>query len=513
MPARTARPAAAILTRRGPAWSCGRILPGHPARDRRRAAGYGPPATRPPGRRIQPGRLLGLPGAAAYSASKQAVVTLMQSLRLDLHRLGIQVTVVCPGYVDTAMITEEERATVRGLVSADDAALRVAWAIERGRAEYWFPWWTAWRCGWPAGCRRPCTRGSSAAIPKWKNPNRYAGAPLFSRKPTMPTMISRMHSNRLGLGDRPQPVIRGSWTKHAAGGSTVDSISRGGCPSCSQRERSSLACRPSRVRFAIVLGHDRDFAGTHSMLYGQRQMRTTLDIDDDVLRAADQLSAREQKPPGKLISESARRGIRDSAREHSGPLVLNGFEILPHKAEWSPMNLSVNFWMKVRADDRVVGSQHADRPVRRSARESHRSTLAAHGQPFIGLGDLPVNAKRPQSGPLAAELPGSPNNRRHLAASLERDCRTGSYVLDGLSAQDLFRPTCATPAWKSFGGGRGVGRRRNWRAWEDQCVSGRADCPAATARTAAPAVFGRDWLKCQRLLDEWAVLACSVYVD
>ncbi len=58
-------------------------------------------------------------------------------------------------------------------------------------------------------------------------------------------------------------------------------------------------------------------------------MRTTLDIDDDVLRAADQLSAREQKPPGKLISEWARRGIRDSAREHSGPLVLNGFEILP----------------------------------------------------------------------------------------------------------------------------------------------------------------------------------------
>jgi hypothetical protein len=89
--------------------------------------------------------MLGLPGAAAYCASKQGVVTLLQSLRLDLRQLGIRVTAVCPGYVDTAMITDEERATVRDLISADEAALRIAWAIQRGRAEYWFPWWTAFQ--------------------------------------------------------------------------------------------------------------------------------------------------------------------------------------------------------------------------------------------------------------------------------------------------------------------------------------------------------------------------------
>jgi len=89
------------------------------------------------------GGMIGLPGAAAYSASKQGVVTLLQSLRADLWRTDIRVTAVCPGYVDTPMITADERATLRGLVSAEDAARRIAWAIERGRAEDWFPWWTA----------------------------------------------------------------------------------------------------------------------------------------------------------------------------------------------------------------------------------------------------------------------------------------------------------------------------------------------------------------------------------
>ena len=87
--------------------------------------------------------LLGLPGAAAYAASKSGVVMLMDSLRADLRRQGITVTTVCPGYVDTPMITDEERATVRDLVTAADAARRIAWAIQQGRAEYRFPWWTA----------------------------------------------------------------------------------------------------------------------------------------------------------------------------------------------------------------------------------------------------------------------------------------------------------------------------------------------------------------------------------
>ena len=58
-------------------------------------------------------------------------------------------------------------------------------------------------------------------------------------------------------------------------------------------------------------------------------MRTTVDIDDDVLQAAKELSTREQKTAGKLISEWARRGIRGSTESSPEPLVVNGFEILP----------------------------------------------------------------------------------------------------------------------------------------------------------------------------------------
>jgi 2-keto-4-pentenoate hydratase len=42
-------------------------------------------------------------------------------------------------------------------------------------------------------------------------------------------------------------------------------------------------------------------------------MRTTLDIDDDVLAAARELARRERKAVGLLISELARAGLRAAA--------------------------------------------------------------------------------------------------------------------------------------------------------------------------------------------------------
>jgi short-subunit dehydrogenase len=86
--------------------------------------------------------VVGLPGNAAYCASKAAVVALLESLRLDCVPAGVGVTTACPGLVDTPMITDEDRAH-GGVVSADDAAKRILRAIERGRAEVWFPWGTA----------------------------------------------------------------------------------------------------------------------------------------------------------------------------------------------------------------------------------------------------------------------------------------------------------------------------------------------------------------------------------
>jgi short-subunit dehydrogenase len=84
--------------------------------------------------------MLGLPGVGPYAASKAALVILMQSLRVDLHRHHIKVTTICPGFIDTPMVAGRPRRVLRFLLSRAEAARRIAHAIERGRAEYWFPW-------------------------------------------------------------------------------------------------------------------------------------------------------------------------------------------------------------------------------------------------------------------------------------------------------------------------------------------------------------------------------------
>lgn len=68
-------------------------------------------------------------------------------------------------------------------------------------------------------------------------------------------------------------------------------------------------------------------------------MRTTLDIDDDVLFAAKELAAKERKTAGKILSEIFRRGIHagdpGSATLQPGqPYPMkNGVPILPSRGE------------------------------------------------------------------------------------------------------------------------------------------------------------------------------------
>lgn len=80
----------------------------------------------------------GLPGISGYSASKAALSTLLEGLRIDLRGRGVAVTAVHPGYVRTPMIegTEHRRPFV---VPVDRAARRILRGIAARRRVVNFP--------------------------------------------------------------------------------------------------------------------------------------------------------------------------------------------------------------------------------------------------------------------------------------------------------------------------------------------------------------------------------------
>lgn len=80
----------------------------------------------------------GLAGAEAYGATKAAQINLFEAMRGGLHRYGIQVTTVCPGFVDTPM-TRENTFKMPWMVEAGQAARTIADGLARGRMEIVFP--------------------------------------------------------------------------------------------------------------------------------------------------------------------------------------------------------------------------------------------------------------------------------------------------------------------------------------------------------------------------------------
>lgn len=82
---------------------------------------------------------MGLPGAGAYSGSKAAVRTFCESLAIDLKREGIDVSIICPGFIDTPL-TRKNHHPMPWLMSAENGALIIKKAIERKKVLYLFPW-------------------------------------------------------------------------------------------------------------------------------------------------------------------------------------------------------------------------------------------------------------------------------------------------------------------------------------------------------------------------------------
>jgi hypothetical protein len=58
-------------------------------------------------------------------------------------------------------------------------------------------------------------------------------------------------------------------------------------------------------------------------------VRTTLDIDDDVLQAAKELAARERTTAGAVLSRLAREGLRPRTKGNASLRLKNGIPVFP----------------------------------------------------------------------------------------------------------------------------------------------------------------------------------------
>jgi len=81
----------------------------------------------------------GLPKSAAYCASKAALSSYFESVRIDLRHTGVGVTIIHPGFIKTALTAGRE-AKMPYLMELDYAVKKIVGAIEKEKKSYTFPW-------------------------------------------------------------------------------------------------------------------------------------------------------------------------------------------------------------------------------------------------------------------------------------------------------------------------------------------------------------------------------------
>lgn len=112
----------------------------------------------------------GLPGAGAYSASKAALISYCESLRVELRASGVRVVTISPGYIDTPM-TRGNPYPMPFLMAVEQFAPRAIKVIAAGASYHVIPW----QMGVAAKLLR--------LLPNWLYDRVFAKAP---RKPRIP---------------------------------------------------------------------------------------------------------------------------------------------------------------------------------------------------------------------------------------------------------------------------------------------------------------------------------------
>lgn len=82
----------------------------------------------------------GLPQSGPYSASKAALNSLLESVRVDLYHTGVEVVTVCPGFVKSEMTDRHEEGSMPFLMETEDGAAAIVAGIDARRRVVHFPW-------------------------------------------------------------------------------------------------------------------------------------------------------------------------------------------------------------------------------------------------------------------------------------------------------------------------------------------------------------------------------------
>jgi short-subunit dehydrogenase len=111
----------------------------------------------------------GLPGHAAYCASKAAVISYCESLRGELRASGVKVVTIAPGYIRTPL-TAKNKYSMPFLMEVEDFARQAVATIDSGTSYRVIPW----QMGVVAKLLR--------ALPDWLYDKALAGRPRKARR-------------------------------------------------------------------------------------------------------------------------------------------------------------------------------------------------------------------------------------------------------------------------------------------------------------------------------------------